>query len=80
MENKHFIEFMKETIESAKLGGANVEINDSFGYIAVCPIANHEGYFFQGEDKDILEDEYEKSSVKDDFDLDEYLIFVSQGW
>ena len=56
-----------------------IEISYAPYYIAI--EVNGGEYFFQGEDAELLEEQYNKGGeFKDEFDFEDYLKCVSQGW
>lgn len=74
-----FVDNMEKIINTIREDNDfSVEVNNIAGYIAVKTSTDE--YFFQGEDKDTLEEEYRNAGVKDFFTLEEYILYVSQGW
>ena len=61
-------------------GNTIIDWNERLGYVAVEHIMSGEEYYFQGEEYDMLYNDYLNSPMCDEFYFDEYLYLVSQNW
>ena len=74
------LEFRKQIDNIIEEGNTIIDWNESLGYVAVKHILSGEEYYFQGDDYDMLYDDYLNSGMSDEFYFDEYLYLVSQNW
>ena len=61
-------------------GNTIIDWNESLEYVSVEHIMSGEEYYFQGDDYDMLYDDYLNSGMSDEYYFDEYLYLVSQNW
>ena len=74
------LDYRKQIDDIIEEGNTIIDWNESLGYVSVEHIMSGEEYFFQGDDYDMLYDDYLNSGISDEFYFDEYLYLVSQNW
>ena len=74
------LDYRKQIDDIIEEGNTIIDWNESLGYVSVEHIMSGEEYFFQGDDYDMLYDDYLNSGMSDEYYFDEFLYLTSQNW
>ena len=74
------LDFRKMLDEILESDNTDVYVDEYLEYATVTNKSTGDEYVFQGDDYRLLYNDYENSSLKDEFYFDDYLYMVSQSW
>ena len=74
------LDFRKMLDEILESDNTDVYVDEYLEYATVTNKSTGDEYVFQGDDYRLLYNDYENSSLKDEFYFDDYLYIVSQSW
>ena len=74
------LDFRKMLDEILESGNTNVYVVEYLEYATVTNNSTGDEYVFKDDDYRLLYNDYENSSLKDEFYFDDYLYIISQSW
>lgn len=78
MTNKQMLSEITKTANSARLSGQTIDINYGLPYVDIN--GTEDVYFFQGQEASDLLAEAVEAGNKFNCHVEDYLLFISQGW